>query len=218
MSPALLGDFGPIVLATDIDEAIIDVLAKWLPTYLGQIERERGLAGQLPRPGRSSYANTLESMEFLDHHLPAVIVTTAPTTGKPARHADGTWGAVWRVNVNAILRGGRPPETRTNAALFEGSIRRLLLQQVVFSTAVKFNSSDWVSSAVQPVADTTGRGRYLAAGLCSVDVSVQESVKDGDAYPITPDATYVPPDGSTAGSTTVSTEVDGVGITQPLGG
>jgi len=65
----------PLVIATDVDQALLDTLQMWMPTYLRLVAGDRQLGYELPAP--NTYANTLETDEWMDHQLPAVVVTTA---------------------------------------------------------------------------------------------------------------------------------------------
>lgn len=176
-----LAHFGPLIVETDIDDAVVSVLRTWLPTYLGQIEVERSLTpGYLPRPVAGSYANTLLDDEFLDHQLPAIIVTTAQTQGTPEKSGDGVYYASWEVVVSAIVRGRKPPETRHTAALYGGSVRRVMVQQLP-------DSVSWESGHVAPVSDPTSAGRYLAAAINHFRVEIDEALSVQGA-PTVPDA------------------------------
>lgn len=191
-------DFGPLVIETDVDSAVVQTLRKWMPTYLAQAERERTLATRLLARPRS-YANTLDDDEFLDHSLPAVIVTTAQTQGNPAKDGMGTYYAAWRVVVSAVVRGRTPPETRTVAALFGGCVRRILVQKPSLEGFA--GDLKWVSSNLAGVADVSGNGRFLAAAVNEFVVYVDEVVALGGPHspspypepdPNDPDAPYDP--------------------------
>lgn len=201
-------DFGTLVTTVDVDDAVVATLKEWLDTYLGRVEQERNLdPGFLSRPNGSAYANTLESDEFLDHTLPAVIVTTAATEGPPVITNDWSYVANWRLTVSCILRGRRPPETRRSASLFEGSIRRCLVQKGDLGGLAK--RCRWISSTVAPLPDRTGKGRYLAAGITQMVVFGDVAVEFG----VGPDVPDANPYDSLATVQTVTTDVEGTTIT-----
>jgi hypothetical protein len=203
-------DFGPLMIATDVDDAAVGKLALWLPTYLGQVEVERGLTpGSLPRPVDSSYANTLSDDEFPDHMLPAVIVTTADTPTAPVVAADGSYEATWHMVVSCVIRGRTPPQTRANAALLEGCVRRALVQNGVFHR----RDAKWKGSSVAPVFDRSKAGRYLAAGICQFDVFVDKVVQR-DVGPVAPDAEPYLPLGTVD---QVTVDVEGVPPSSTIG-
>jgi hypothetical protein len=208
MTGFAIAEFGPLVTTVDVDEAVIATLQEWLPTYLDQIEIERELgAGYLPRPKLEAYANTLDSAEFLDHTLPAVIVTTAATANPPEITNDFSYITNWKMTVSCILRGRgtRPAEARRNAALFEGSVRRLLIQQGAIE-AIQSKRCRWMSSNVAPLPDATGKGRYLAAGISQWVVFGDVAASWSGGGPLIPNAT---PYSDLAEVVQVSTDVEG---------
>lgn len=210
-------DFGPIVINTDVDQAVIGMLSLWLPTYLRQMQRERSGIAPFDLPTDESYANTLDDDEFPDHIMPAVIVTSANTEEVPDPDGDGFYTAAWNVVVSSIVKGRTPAETRALAALFEGSVRRVMVQaDPTWDGQVR-----WVASNTAAVADPTGAGRYLAAGmgtyLVYVDKAVQAGVGPaGEPYVVDPTTPDEPIEELiTVGS--VSTDVTGISPTSDLG-
>lgn len=164
----LAADFGPLITEVDIDEAILGLLKYWLPTHLAVIERERDLdVGFLARPRTADYANTLDDLEFPDHRMPAILVTTAQTDGTPEKDGNGFYYAAWNVTVSCVVRGKRPSHTRWLASLYGGAVRRVML---AMPEGVGHPGMDgeirWVGSNLAPVADQSDTaGRYLAASV-----------------------------------------------------
>lgn len=184
-------EFGTLVVETDVDTAVVATLRKWLPTYIAQVERERNLAvGALARPVAGSYANTLEDDEFVDHRLPAIIVTTA-ATNDVERFGDGSYAAMWMTVVSSVVRGRTPPETRMLAALFSGCVRRVLVQASDLGGSA--SNVLWRRGGVQPVPDATAAGRYLAAGINEFVVVTDDVLTTRDS-PLEPDPLYGNPD------------------------
>lgn len=181
-----IADWGPLVIVTDVDEAIKATLEKWLPTYLVQGAKERSLDYKLPDP--KTYSNVLEEDEFMDHQLPAILITTANTASVKGG-ANSKYEALWRVKVSCVVRGRKATESRFNAAIFEGAVRRTVLQKSR-SSASPVNDVDWVSTQVAPVSDATGKGRYLAAGIATYNVATDYAaqgfggpdIPNADAY------------------------------------
>jgi hypothetical protein len=190
MTP-IAADFGPLVVETDVDRALIATLKLWLPTNLAQVERDRDLDPRtLARPVTASYSNVLEDDEFLDHSLPAILVTTADANNYD-RGADGFYTAAFTCNVSSVVRGRTGPETREVASIFSGAVKRTLsshpdLDGFASETVLQ-------SSSVEPVADTTDQGRYLAVGMSTWIVYVDDVLQEG-AGPTVPGDPYDDPD------------------------
>lgn len=205
-------DFGPLVTSVDVDEQVLATLRMWLPTHLSQLERERGMTLRtLDRPKDVSYANALDEDEFPDHTLPAVITTTAQTEGQPEKDGDGNYYAAWNVVVSAIVKGRHPVETRRVAALFEGAVRRVLVQH-----GIELDGEvAWRGSNVAAVADPTNAGRFLAAGMSHYVVFLDRVVQDG-VGPLEPDPDD--PYDPLVRVASVSVDIEGRSAQEELGG
>jgi hypothetical protein len=179
-----VADFGVLVVETDIDRALIKTLRMWLPRYIAELERERAdvLQGQrIARPEQASYQNVLEDDDFPDGSLPAILVTTA-SPSQVERYSDERYAAQWTTRVSAVVRGKTGAEAREVAALYAGSVRRILVDQPFEDLEGR---CFWVpGGGVQPVADETDKGRYLAAGISQFDVIVDEVL--GGSGPVLP--------------------------------
>ena len=226
MTPVTLSpvaDFGPIILETDVDEAVYGTLRKWIPTYLTKIELERSFPNKtFPRPPKQSYTNTIEEDEFTDTMLPAVIVTTAAIEARPAKDGDGFYNGGYLCIVSGIVRGPTPPETRRNASILGACIRRVLLQQGDLDGFA--SETRWESSRIRRINQSSQAGRYLAASSQTFTVYVDKVLNEQNgpwevdpvyppADPDDPDTTYDLPVQVSA----VTVEVDGVPVTQTPG-
>lgn len=186
-------DWGsPPLGATDIDDQIIATLQMWMDTYLTQIEKEMAVgAGFFPRVPADHVQSTIESMDFLDVTLPALIVTTAQTQGAPEKTATsaraGVYSANWAITVSSIVRGQDKRQARDNGSNFEKTVRRCLLDQVVRMNGTPITHLQWTGSQVAPVPDITTGGRYLVAGIGKYIASVDEAAHDNSG-PVVPDA------------------------------
>jgi hypothetical protein len=187
----IAADFGPLVVETDVDKAILAVLELWLPTHLSQVERERHLSPHtLARPTAASYSNVLEDAEFLDHGLPAILVTTAESTDYH-RGPEGLYSASYRSVVSCVVRGRSGPESREVGALFAGAVKRSIAQNADLDGIA--TQSLLESSSLQPVADSTDKGRYLVVAQSHWNVYVDD-VLQSRAGPAVPASPYDDPD------------------------
>ena len=184
-----IADWGPLVTPVDIDNAVLDKLKFWLPTYVNRMQVERDLSASLPK--LKFFGNTLAEGELLDHPAPAVIVTTAKTT-KTLGGPNYRYEATWDVTITLLVRGRIPKETRNTASLMEGALRRCVLQKCRTNNG-PLNDIEWMGTEVAPVADNAnGEGRYLAAGVGKYNVTTDAAVQSFGG-PDVPDAdTYVP--------------------------
>lgn len=188
MSTFGIANWGPIVVSTDVDEAILAVLKKWMPTYINRMSAERGLSYKLPVP--KTYSNYIDLDEILDHHLPAIVVTTAKAH-KTMGGANSIISAEWDVQVSAIMRGTSPPSTKSNTSLVEGAIRRCMVQKCRDNAGILSNTH-WLDSEIGPLKTGTREGRYLAAGIGKYNVATDAAAQSFGG-PDVPDATSYAP-------------------------
>jgi len=180
-----IANWGPLVIGSDVDDALISTLRTWMPTYLRRIHDDRSMTFMpaLPR----SYTNAFEAQEFLDNQLPAIVVTTVSlqaTLGGANYPYQGAWTAL----VACVVRGKRPAATRFLAHLYTGIVQQVVLQQARGGALANVHL---MSARPFPVPDATGQGRYLLAGESTFSVKTDEIVQAFDG-PDVPDAdTYL---------------------------
>jgi hypothetical protein len=182
-----LGTLGPVVLADDVDMAVLGALRMWMPTYLNPMAQKVPTTKQLPRP--RTYTNTVENIEWLDHQLPAIVVETSQaiaTRGGP----DSQYAVDWRTAVSVIVRGRNPSATRRLASIFIGATTLCVVQKA--KTADVIDDLRYMSMTLGPVPDATdSRSRYLA-GATAIFTTMTNYAVRGRGGPAIPDAdTYV---------------------------
>lgn len=184
-----LASWGPLVTSSDIDDAILDVLQVWMATHLRRLKEERGVQLQLPR----EWAIALTDAELLDHPLPAVVSQTAslqaPTSQarESQQGAQGGmarfYGATWRSQVSVTVRGRDARETRRTSSLWEGVIRRLMVQHAHVTPL------DWIrylGMSLDPVPGDERSGRYLLRSTSVFQIR-SNNIVDPTAGPNEPD-------------------------------
>jgi hypothetical protein len=155
-----LASWGPLVTSVDIDDAVLAVAQTWMYTHLRRLKQERGIELQQPR----EWAIALTDAELLDHPLPAVVSETARMDTAQGSVRGGTarfYGAAWRVAVSVTVRGQDPRQTRRAASLYEGVLRRLMVQHA------HDEPLDWIhftGMTLAPVPGDQRAGRYLLKG------------------------------------------------------
>jgi len=176
-----IADWGPLVISTDIDDATVELLRTWMPTYLRQFGQERALTFNLALP--RFYGNTFVGQEFLDRQLPAVVVVAARGAAMRGGQSQAYEG-IWSLEVATIVRGKRPPATRFLASAYEGITRRLIVQQ---AGGDPMNHVSPTGMRFEQVPDGTEDGRYLLAGISVFEVRTDKVVAP-TAGPNVPDA------------------------------
>ena len=196
----VLGDPGVLVKTTDVDRLLIQVLKKWLPTFLRIGADDDGLDLVPPSPVGASYNNPMDMTEWGDQQFPGVMVATAKTQGVPHRNSDGTYRVTWLSTVSFVVRGTTPMETRDRAAFYEGQGRRALGHSAALTDIMDtIQEIRWNGGTeVRPVTAISRTGRYIAAGMSTFLVKTERAFQDSagppvpDPEPPTPPPTYVP--------------------------
>jgi phage gp37-like protein len=120
--------FGPLVAASDMEDAVLAQLQAWLPDYLAEVERTHGLqVGSLPQP--RSWVLSSEVERFPEEQLPAVMLASPGLTDPPLADGTGIYTARWQlvVAVQVNVRGNRL--ALRVARLYALALRGALLQQ-----------------------------------------------------------------------------------------
>lgn len=120
--------FGQILDATVPEEAVIGCLQRWMPTYLGAIERAKGLpAGTLEdvaawTPPREAFDR------WPEEQLPCIVTVSAGTVGDPVQEGDGTWSATWGMASLVVIRAAEENDSNTLSKLYAAAMRAALAQ------------------------------------------------------------------------------------------
>jgi hypothetical protein len=122
----MAGDlFQRIVSLWDVEQAVVGTLRTWMPTYLAEIERERGLQPRsLERPPapESYHGGTAEAIAWDQAHLPEVVVVVEPT-GTPELAASAGYVQAYEVQVWCIVMGDDGAQSAPGATNAEDSAR-----------------------------------------------------------------------------------------------
>ena len=166
-----LADWGPLVCGIDVDQAILQAVYDWAPTYLKHFVSERSLPHGMATPRQ--YTTTFAGQEFTDHKLPAVIAITAQCTATRGG-SNRTYEATWMSRLATVLRAKNPPSTRIMASYYEGVFRRLVTQK---ARGGVLNDLHWVRAHYEEVPDATGAGRYTLAAISTFEIYTDQAVQ-----------------------------------------
>lgn len=175
--------FGPIVYAGHIEDAALDTLRVWLPTYLAELaERAGKRRASLPAPRSWTRVGGIDR-RFPENALPTIAVTAASLADTPAQRGDGRVWAAWDLAVGVVVSSGTQDAADDLANLYVAAIRTCLLQRRL-PILEGFEALEWVGEEADEVE--ADKRRSLAGGVVSFDVRVKDVV-DVYAGPTEPD-------------------------------
>lgn len=117
--------FGPVVLATDVEDVIESTMKLWMTTYLGLIVRHIGKPpGWLPPP--KSYTVTSDWDSFPEEAVPAVLIS-CPDVENPLMDGQRTYRAIFPVDVGIRVESKDRRSSERLAKYYGGAVRALLL-------------------------------------------------------------------------------------------
>jgi hypothetical protein len=184
-----------------IERAALATLQRWTRSYLGLLEAELGYPAEtLPdiHPGGWVRRTEIEIGRRPEDQLPVLSVITGPTLSVE-RDGEGSYDAMWRLEVALIVTSALEEDTRDMAALYAVAVRKVLTQQPWIAgtgpdPTVSFPvTCRWVGN--RPDTIDVDQSRTLAGMRCSFEVYV-DGVSTTDAGPTSPAPLPDPDDGT----------------------
>src|SRR5205814_8604005 len=128
--------FGPIRATWELEQAAVETLSIWFPTYLAELERQIGLTNKtIPRPPTpESYHGGVDLESYFQDELPEVVVVVNPL-GPPERSASAGYVQGYELQVGCLWVGTgsrlqeRPEHEARAIASYLGAASMLLVQQ-----------------------------------------------------------------------------------------
>jgi phage gp37-like protein len=186
--------FGPLVAASDMEDAVLAQLQAWLPDYLAEVERTHGLqVGSLPQP--RSWVLSSEVERFPEEQLPAVMLASPGLTDPPLADGTGIYTARWQlvVAVQVNVRGNRL--ALRVARLYALALRGALLQQQRLGLPLR--RIDWMDERYRLLDSIDDRTTCVAEVEVAVEVAAVLSRQAGPLEPLLPPGSSQGPDSPT---------------------
>jgi len=119
--------FGKIVVATQIEYAIRDLLKLYFPMYLREIERIMSWEREeLPTPRNYTNRNTFDALP--GEELPKVVVISPGLLEPPERvTGDGDYRATWQVGVGVAIAARTEEEADFQVKMYAAAVRGIVL-------------------------------------------------------------------------------------------
>jgi hypothetical protein len=179
--------FGPIIDAGLLETWVRDTLEDWFPTYLQEIEVQRGMTrGKLPSP-RAYIVSETADREAADQ-LPAIVVISPGLAGhKPVGEGDGSVRAIWTIGVGAFVSADTRENTKKLVRIYCAATRAILLQhRGLGGVAPDYNAAnvEWLDESFDDDFQFVDR-QTISLGITSFEVEVA-AVVNRQVGPVTP--------------------------------
>jgi hypothetical protein len=185
--------FRPIFVGAILEQAVIDTIKKWAPTYLREIERILGRQmGDIPAP--RSYTTRRRFEKFVEDQTPTIIVVSPGTADEPSMEGDGHYRAEWALGVGAVVSTSTQESTNLVAKIYGAAIRSLLIQHGSLGGVA--SGIRWMDESYDDLPSDDS-DRTLGSAALYFRVEVDEVVNryggpDGTFFPAEPDPDLQP--------------------------
>jgi len=121
--------FNKILVASDLEDAVEDLLIKWFPTYLREIERQRGWEGE-PLPAPASYAHRTTFDIEPGEAMPKAVVISPGLFEVPThpQGQDGAYNAAWQMAVGIATAAKTEEEADEMVKIYGAAVRAIMVQ------------------------------------------------------------------------------------------
>ncbi len=177
---------GPILTADHVEQAALDTLKAWMPTYLAEMERQTGRpAGSVPMV--RSWSTLNQFAHWTEDQLPGVILVSPGLAQHPTRRGDGSNWARWTLGVGIVVSARDQPTTNALAKLYAAAVRACLLQHP--SLGGKSEGLGWTDERYTDVP--SDQARSVAGAQLIFWVEYKDVVNDqmGPPFPAQPSPT-----------------------------
>ena len=178
--------FERILLASDVELAVRDLLIKWFPTYLREIERQVGWNRE-PLDEPRHYTNRVNFDIEPGEALPKAVVIS-PGLFAPPTHPQGggRYDAVWQVAIGIATAANSEELADYKSKMYGAAVRGIMVQhQTLDSDTISCIGVRWLDEAYDELIIPDQLMQYRAtASLFAIDV---EDVVARWAGPAEPD-------------------------------
>ena len=156
-------DFGTIITASEVEEAIILLLKRWFPTYLREVERQtHSPVGVLVPPRVYTNRNDFETIE--GENMPLCVVVSPGLVDEPFSREAGIYIARWSIGVGIAIAAETEAKANRMVKIYAATARAIVLQnQDIGGLAIRV---DWLNENYDDLPDLDNQlQQYRSAGV-----------------------------------------------------
>jgi hypothetical protein len=161
---AIEQQIGYMFIASQLEEAVIDSLHMWFPTYLAEAARNLGISpNSLPQPQNYTNRNSFDAE--IGEKIPKVVVLSPGLFTTPQVSGDGTYRATWRLGVGVATAA--KDETQANMLMkaYSGAARDIVLQKNIGDSSLSVTRVTWLNESYDDLPIPNQLQLYKAASL-----------------------------------------------------
>jgi hypothetical protein len=177
--------FGPIFDGSVLTRAVLATLKSWFPTYLHEIELQRGYPVRKIPPPRT-YVERWRFDSFPDEQIPIVVAVCPGMAQPPTASGDGVIGGWWALGVGVIAAANTEENSERLAKIYGAAARAILEQKSYLDDSWEFSGINVLNESYEDIPDTE-QSRTMRAAQVICRVRVENIVTKG-AGPASPDA------------------------------
>lgn len=169
--------FGPLVSGADVGDHLQEILKRWFPSYLYELERLHGVTpGTLPLPRSVVRTHRIERLP--EEQLPSLILSNEGIGEPPVTDGGGYYSATWRYMLGAQVAAGPNRRALELAEWYTLALRAAVVQQQqdpALTSPLRLVHLDWISEDFEEL--TPEGDRTTAVGRVRADVTVAEVLR-----------------------------------------
>jgi hypothetical protein len=179
--------FGPIFDGSQLTRSVIETLKLWFPTYIREIELQRGYTpGEIQPP--KTYAERWVFDSYPDDKIPAVVVVCPGMAEAPHSDGDGTVNGWWALGVGIIAAASTEDNSERLAKIYGAAARLILNQKGWLDEAAEYNGIEILDETFANIPDIEqARTMRSANVIARVQVLNMWNKYGGPAIPDPPD-------------------------------
>lgn len=175
--------FGPIFVAVNLEQAVIDTLKSWLRLYINEVQLQVGVTGSIPMP--RTYTTRRRFDKFPEDQLPTCVVVSPGLDSDPKKEGDGSYRAKWVIHVGMVVSTSDMVQTNLVAKIYGAAMRAAIIQHASLGGIVC--GMEWYDESYDDLPDDDVT-RSLGATTLSFRVEVEEVVNWNKG----PDGVFLP--------------------------
>jgi hypothetical protein len=144
---------GGIIDKDDVVQAVLTVYRVWLPSYLAETERIKGLVpGKLPPP-RTLTAKNYRPENWPEQSLPLVLAISPGLASRPEKDGRWTHRCKWRVDSVVVVSANEEGLAERNVGMYAAALRVVLLQRSGLDGALGGNvrGTEWADEGYNDI-------------------------------------------------------------------